>query len=78
LLIFHPPPVLYAEISITGTVTDLISGYSIPNIAVTCSNGDGTHTNHKGIYEFENLGSGFFSFTFFCRKMGRLAAALQL
>jgi C1A family cysteine protease len=64
ICLFFIPPVLYAEISITGTVTDLTSGYSIPNVAVTCSNGDGTHTNHKGIYEFENLGSGVFSFTF--------------
>jgi C1A family cysteine protease len=64
ICILFIPAILYAEISITGTVTDLTSGYCIPNVAVTCSNGDGTHTNHKGIYVFENLGSGVFSFTF--------------
>jgi len=61
------PHNLHAETSISGTVTDLTSGYYIPNVAVTCltcSNGDVTHTNHKGIYAFENLGSGVFSFTF--------------
>ena len=62
LLLIIPP--VFADTSLTGKVTDLSTGYAIPNVAVICSNGVDTHTNNKGIYVFNNLGSGVFSFTF--------------
>lgn len=54
----------FADTSLTGKVTDLATGYIIPNVAIKCSNGDITHTNNQGIYFFNDLGIGVFSFTF--------------
>ena len=64
IFMFLITPQLFAETSLYGKVTDLETGYGIPTVAITCSNGAQTQTNPFGEYYFEDLGYGLYSFTF--------------
>lgn len=64
LFMFLITPQLFAETSLYGKVTDLETGYGIPTVAITCSNGEQTQTSPFGEYYFEDLGYGLYSFTF--------------
>ena len=64
IFLFLITPPLFAETSLYGKVTELETGYGIPTVAITCSNGEQTQTNPFGEYYFENLGYGLYSFTF--------------
>jgi C1A family cysteine protease len=64
LIILTLPSIIFAQISLSGKVTDLATGNLIPTVAIKCSNGEESHTNPWGEYYFEDLGYGYYNFTF--------------